>query len=62
MTNNIARESDQDFATRMAVYSRPSTLCQYLPRVLRNDSQASFERYLHEAMGYRAEHLNELEF
>lgn len=62
MTSHIARESDQDFATRMAVYSRPGALCKWLPRVLANDSQATFERYLHEAMGYRAEHSDPLTF
>ena len=55
MDNSIIRESSQDFYTRMAVYSCPNaTLNQYLPRVLRNDSQTYFEENLHRAMGWKA--------
>lgn len=44
-------QSANSFATQMAVMTRPSRfLSQYLPRTLREDSQATFERHLHDAM------------
>ena len=50
MTNSY-----QDFNVQLARMTKPSQLDQYLPRTLRNDSNAQFTRYLHEAMGYRAD-------
>ena len=47
--------SRQDFNVQLARMTKPSQLDQYLPRTLRNDSNAQFTRYLHEAMGYRAD-------
>lgn len=48
--------SRQDFSAQLARMSQPNRLLdQYMPRTLRNDSQATFERYLHGAMGYRAD-------
>ena len=47
--------SNQDFATRMASFAKPNrVLDRYMPRTLRNDSQVTFERHLHDAMGYRS--------
>ena len=47
--------SRQDFATQLCRMTKPGELDKYLPRTLRNDSNASFTRYLHDAMGYRAD-------
>ena len=45
--------SRQDFSAQLARMSQPNRLLdQYMPRTLRNDSQATFERYLHGAMGW----------
>lgn len=54
MTN--VYNSRQDFSAQLARMAQPNRLLdQYMPRTLRNDSQATFERYLHGAMGYRAD-------
>ena len=51
-----AYRSYQDFYAQMARLAQPNrVLDQYLPRVLRNCNQTTFERYLHEAMGHRAD-------
>ena len=44
--------SNLDFATQLCRLTKPSKLDQYLPRTLRNNSNASFERHLHDAMGW----------
>ena len=52
----IIYNSEQDFNTQMARICAPSpVLNKYLPRTMSNDTQAQFERYLHKAMGYRAD-------
>jgi len=52
----VTYNSRQDFSAQLARMSQPNSLLdQYMPRTLRNDSQATFERYLHGAMGYRAD-------
>ena len=50
-----SRTSRQDFHIQLCRMTKPSKLDQYLPRTLRNESNALFTRYLHEAMGYRAD-------
>lgn len=50
--------SRQDFATQLCRMTKPSVLDKYLPRTLRNDSNNAFERYLHDAMGYRSHTVN----
>jgi len=52
--SNVIYNSRQDFSAQLARMSQPNrVLDKYLPRTLRNDSQATFERYLHGAMGYK---------
>ena len=47
--------SRPDFATSMARCSATSLfLHELLPRTLAHSSQANFERYLHDAMGWKA--------
>lgn len=54
----MAYRSKQDFNAQLARISQPNRILdQYMSRVLRNDSQVTFERYLHKAMGYRADQL-----
>ena len=63
-------ESNQDWATTMARISALTLQGDYQLKTWRheyrrsdtNDNQAEFERHLHDAMGYRADHANELEF
>lgn len=52
-----SRTSRQHFATQLAQMTKPSSpiIRELLPRTLSNDSDALFTRYLHEAMGYRAD-------
>ena len=52
MTNSY--NSRQDFATQLCRMTKPSVLDKYLPRTMRNDNDAHFGRYLHDAMGYRS--------
>ena len=48
-------QSADSFATQLAVITKPSTfLSQYLPRTLREESQVTFEGYLHQAMAWKA--------
>ena len=52
--------SNQDFATSMARMSATSLwLHEHLPRTLAHDSQATFERHLHDAMGWKASTVND---
>ena len=54
-STRVLYESNQDFAARMARFAAPNrVLDKYMHRTLRNESQATFERHLHEAMGYRS--------
>ena len=47
--------SRQDFAATMARCSKVSRfMLEHLPRTLANDSVETFERHLHDAMGYRS--------
>ena len=52
-----SRTSRQHFATQLAQMTKPASpiIRELLPRTLSNDSDALFTRYLHEAMGYRAD-------
>ena len=53
-------ESWQDFATSMARMSATSLwLHEHLPRTLAHDSQTTFERHLHDAMGWKASTVND---
>ena len=48
-------DSNQDFATAMARISATSLfLHDLLPRTLAHDSQTSFERHLHDCMGWKS--------
>ena len=49
--------SRQDFNVQLARMAKPVSpiVRDLLPRTLVNDSDALFTRYLHEAMGYRAD-------
>ena len=48
-------DSTQDFAIAMARISATSLfLHDLLPRTLAHDSQATFERHLHDCMGWKA--------
>ena len=59
----ILYESHQDFYARLANKSKTSLFVhELLPRTLAHSSQATFEDYLHKAMGYRPEHNDELSF
>ena len=59
----VLYESHQDFYTRLANTSKTSLFVhELLPRTLAHSSQDTFESYLHEAMGYRPEHNDELSF
>lgn len=51
------RNSRQDFAVQLARMTKPANpiIRDLLPRSLANDSDALFARYLHQAMGYRAD-------
>ena len=50
----IYYSSNQDWATAMARISSTSLfLHDLLPRTLAHDSQATFERHLHDAMGWK---------
>ena len=63
-------ESNQDWATTMAHISAITLQGDSSLRTWRyeyrrsdtNDNQAEFERHLHDAMGYRAEHSDPLQF
>ena len=47
-------DSRQDFATKMARIAAPSEVTfRWLPRTMAHDAQAYFERFLHDAMGYK---------
>lgn len=52
-----SRTSRQHFATQLAQMTKPANpiIREFLPRTLANESDALFTRYLHEAMGYRAD-------
>ena len=52
--------SQQDFAARMA--STWALLAECAEGRQRQDFQVKFEQALHRAMGYRAEHADELTF
>ena len=49
--------SRQDFNVQLARMAKPCNpiIRDLLPRTLVNDSDALFTRYIHEAMGYRAD-------
>ena len=52
---SVIYQSNQDFAARMAAMSATSVwLHNHLPRTLAHDSQVTFERHLHDAMGWKA--------
>ena len=47
-------DSRQDHATKMARISAPSEVTfKWLPRTMAHDAQTRFERFLHDAMGYK---------
>lgn len=52
-----SRTSRQDFHTALCRMTKPDSpfIRECLGRTLTNDSDALFTRYLHEAMGYRAD-------
>ena len=60
-TYNPATCSDQDWATRMASFD--AKLAHWgIGRTARNEAYQRFAEQLHKAMGYRAEHADELAF
>jgi len=56
----VAYESRQDFYTLLATTSATSAFVRRcLPRTLANRCDASHERYLHQAMGWKASTVND---
>ena len=52
---SVLYNSRQDFATMMARMSATSIwLHNHLPRTLAHDSQTTFERHLHDCMGWKS--------
>ena len=59
---SIFYQSKQDHATRMASISQTSLfLHNLLPRTLAFDCQESYERHLHDAMGWKASTVQDWE-
>ena len=56
----VTYESLQDFYTGLAAHSITSAFVRScLPRTLANKCDVSYERYLHQAMGWKASTVND---